>query len=119
MARKPSIEVTRDRRRFFWVVLVKEGVDLAAQRIEAETARPVDEEGEFVVGRVACDGAPNEGKVTWVVECRKADDGRQPGAGGRRAHGQTLRMRVMPPFDTVTPGINGWKASTSANARRR
>jgi hypothetical protein len=64
MARKPSIEVTRDRRRFFWVVLVKdEGVDLAAQRIEAETARPVDEEGEFVVGRVARDGAPNEGKV--------------------------------------------------------
>ena len=42
MARKPSIEVTRDRRRFFWVVLVKEGVDLAAQRIEAQSAGPVD-----------------------------------------------------------------------------
>jgi len=37
----------------FGVVLVEdEGVDLAAQRIEAEAACPVNERREFVVGRV-------------------------------------------------------------------
>jgi hypothetical protein len=93
-------------------------VDLAAQGIEAETARPVDEQGEFVVGRVARDRAPDEGEVARVVERGQAHDGRQLGAGDDRAHGQTLRMRVMPPFE-ATPGINGWRVSTAASARPR
>ena len=44
----------------FRVGLVEdEGVDLAAQRIEAEAARPVDEEGEFV--RRSCRARPCAG----------------------------------------------------------
>jgi hypothetical protein len=44
---------------------------------------------------------------------------RRIGVGGRRGHGQTRRMRVMPPFDAVTPGIGGWRVSTAASARPR
>ena len=62
-----------------------EGVDLAAQGIEAETAGPVDEEREFVVGRVARDRAPDEGEVARVVECGEARDGDKLGAGDDRA----------------------------------
>src|SRR5580700_7748501 len=40
-----------------------------------------------------------------------------PAAADDRPHGQTRRMRVMPPFDAVTPGINGWRASTAAASR--
>jgi hypothetical protein len=61
----------------FGVVLVKdEGVDLAAQGIEAEAPRPVDEEGEFVVGRVARDRAPDEGEIAQDIERGQARDGR-------------------------------------------
>jgi hypothetical protein len=104
----------------FRVMLVEnEGVDLAAQRIEAEAARPVDEEREFVVGRVARDGARDEGEIARVIERGQARDGDKLGAGDDRAYGQTLRMRVMPPFEAVTPGINGWRVSTAASARPR
>jgi hypothetical protein len=41
-----------------------------------------------------------------------------PAAGDDRPHGQTRRMRVMPPFDAVTPGITGWRASTAARVAR-
>ena len=52
----------------FWVVLVEDkGVALATQRIEAEAPRPVDEQGEFVVGRVARDRAPYAGGLTIGV----------------------------------------------------
>jgi len=53
----------------FRVGLVEnEGVDLAAQRIEAQAARPVDEERELIVGRIARDRAPDEGEIARVVE---------------------------------------------------
>ena len=71
-----------------------EGVDLATERIEAEVPGPVDEEREFVVGRVARDRAPDDGEIARVVECGHACDGDKLGAGDDRAHGQTLRMRV-------------------------
>src|SRR6202023_3400117 len=100
-------------------LMENESVDLAAKRIEAEAARPVDEEREFVVGRVHGDGAPDEGEVARVIERRQACDGCQLGAGGRRAHGQTRRMRVMPPFEAVTPGIDGCRVSIPASARPR
>src|ERR1019366_9929648 len=87
--------------------------------MEAEAAGPVDKEREFVVGRVAGDRAPDEGQVARVIERREAHNGGQLGAGRWRAHGQTLRMRVMPPFDAVTPGINGWRASIAASALPR
>ena len=88
MARKPSIEVTSERPALFRVVLVEdEGVDLAAQRIEAEAARPVNEQREFVVGRVDGDGAPDESEIARVVERGDACDGCQLGAGNDRAHG--------------------------------
>ena len=104
----------------FRVLLVEdEGVDLAAQWIEAEAAGPVDEQREFVVGCVDGDCAPDEGEVARVIERREAHNGGQLGAAGWRAHGQTLRMRVMPPFDAVTPGINGWRVSTAASALPR
>jgi hypothetical protein len=41
-----------------------------------------------------------------------------PAAGDDRPRGETRRMRVMPPFDAVTPGINGWRASTAASVAR-
>jgi hypothetical protein len=96
-----------------------ESVDLATERIEAQAPGPVDEVREFVVGRVACDRAPDEGEVARAVERGEARDGDMLGAGDDRAHGQTRRMRVMPPFDAETPGINGWRVSTSANALPR
>ncbi len=71
----------------------------------------MDEEGEFVIGGVARDRAPDEGEIARVIERGEAHDGRQLGAGDDRAHGQTLRIRVMPPSEAVTPGINGWRAS--------
>jgi hypothetical protein len=77
-----------------------------AQGIEALAPRPVDEEGEFIAGRVARDRAAAEGVIARVVERGEARDGYQLGAGDDRAHGQTLRMRVMPPFEAVTPGID-------------
>ena len=55
----------------FRVLLVEdEGVNLAAERIEAEAPGPVDEEREFVVGRVDGNRAPDEGEVAWVVMIR-------------------------------------------------
>jgi hypothetical protein len=70
----------------FRVLLVEdEGVNLAAERIEAEAPGPVDEQGEFVVGRVARDRAPDEGEVARVIERREAHNGRQLGAAGWRA----------------------------------
>ena len=58
------------------------GVDLAAQRIEAEAPRPVDEQREFVIGRVYGDGAADEGEIAWIIERWEACDRRQLGAGG-------------------------------------
>ena len=82
----------------FWVGLVKnEGVDLATERIEVETARPVDKAREFIVGGVARDRAPDDSEVTRIVERGEARDGDKLGAGNDRAHGQTFRMRVIPP----------------------
>jgi hypothetical protein len=104
----------------FWVVLVEDkGVDLATQRIEAEAPGPVDEERELVIGRIERDRAPDEGEVARVIERWDACDRRQLGAGDDRTQGQTLRMRVMPPFDAVTPGINGWSVSTAPSVRPR
>jgi hypothetical protein len=57
------------------VLVEDEGVDLAAERIEAETARPVNEQREFVVGRIARDGTPDEGEVARVIERGQARDG--------------------------------------------
>ena len=44
--------------------------------------------GEFVVGRIARDCAPDEGEVTRVIEREEAHDGRQLGAAGWRASAQ-------------------------------
>jgi hypothetical protein len=94
-------------------------MDLPAQRIEAEAPGPGYKERELVVGRIERDRTPDEGEVARVIERRDACDRCQLGAGDDRAHGQTRRMRVMPPFEAVTPGIGGWRVSTAASARSR
>ena len=87
MARIPSMEVTSERRRIFGSCLWKTKAWTWRRKIEAEAAGPVNEEREFVVGRVARDRAPDEGEVARVVKRGEAHDGRQLDAGERRAHG--------------------------------
>lgn len=89
------------------VVLVEDkGMDLPAQRVEAQAPGPVDEHGEFVFRRIGGDGPADEGEVAGIVEGRQADD-RRVGAGEIGGHGQTRRMRVTPPLGATTPGMTG------------
>jgi hypothetical protein len=113
MAQQSSGEFDEGEAALFRVGLVEdEGVDLAAQRIEAEAARPVDEEGEFVVGRVARDRAPDDGEVARVIERGVARDRDKLGAGGWRAPAPINRASTLEERARATTALlaaRGWE----------
>ena len=80
-------------------LLEDEGVDLPTERIEAEAARQWMKRANSSSVVSMATVRRMRARVARIVERGQAHDGRQIGADGRRAHGQTRPMRVMPPFE--------------------